>query len=420
MMKVVFLNTFESSGGAAIASKRLMIALQKNGIEVKMIVRDKQTDNNTIISINKNIILKAINLLRFVWERFIIWIHHRFSKENLFTVSIANTGYDLCAEKEIQVADIIHIHWINQGFLSLRTLKKLAESGKPIVCTMHDMWPVTGICHHARECVHFTKECGHCPFLKTKKYNDLSHKIFLAKRKAVFANKNVTFAGCSAWIADKARISGLSKNHSIRTIPNPIDIHTFKVMDKLSARRDLGLPDNKKLLLFGAANVTDQRKGIYYLVDACNELIHHGFYTELCLVVFGHAKKAFKELFNIPIYHIGYLNQAEKIVMLYNAVDLFVIPSLEENLPNTIMESMACGTPCVGFQVGGIPEMIDHKQNGYVAEYKNAEDLAKGIHWVLTQADYTALSNNARQKVESTYSEDIVAKQYIELYKEIQ
>ena len=418
-MKVVILNTFESFGGAAIACKRLMIALQKKGIEVTMFVRDKKSDNISIISINRNIILKTINILRFVLERFLILVNNHFSRNNLYTVSIANTGNDISDEKVIKEADIIHIHWINQGFLSLQDLKKLTELGKPIVWTMHDMWPITGICHHSRECIKFTNECGQCFLIQSKKDNDLSHKFFLLKRKAVFSNTNITFVGCSAWLYYKAKISGLSKKQNILSIPNPIDINRFKVINKFSACKNLELPDNKKLLLFGAANLTDKRKGIDYLIDAINELKKYSFYPELCLVVFGHAKKEFMELINIPVYSMGYLSQPEKIVMLYNAVDLFIIPSLEENLPNTIMESMACGTPCVGFNVGGIPEMIDHKKNGYVAEYKNAKDLAEGIHWVFNKVDYDALSDNARKKAESTYNEDIVATQYIELYKSL-
>jgi glycosyltransferase involved in cell wall biosynthesis len=214
-------------------------------------------------------------------------------------------------------------------------------------------------------------------------------------------------------------MSGLSKNHHIVSIPNPIDIKIFNVLDKSASREKLGLPKDKQLLLFGAANVSDKRKGIDYLVDALNELVSQHLLPDLCLVVFGQIKSGFIDSLKIPIYIMGYLRNIDEIVALYNAVDLYVTPSLEENLPNTIMEAMACGTPCVGFNVGGIPEMIDHKQTGYVAEYMNARDLAEGINWVLSEANYSELSMNARKKVELTYSEDIVAKQYIALYKSL-
>ena len=416
-MKVILLNTFESSGGAAIAANRLMKTLINAGIDAKSLVLHKQTNDENVISIQSSFIKKQLARLKFLWERGIIFLYSHLNRKNLFSVSIANTGFDISRLPLVKEADIIHIHWINQGFLSLPDLKKIAGSGKPIVWTMHDMWPCTGICHHARECNHFTKECGQCFFLQSKRDKDLSHKIFLQKKQHIFSNNHITFVACSTWLANKAKISGLSKNHRIVSIPNPIDVSLFRMVDKASSREKLGLPKDKKLLLFGAVNVTDKRKGFDYLVDALNKLINRHLHTELGLVVLGQAKTGFKEHIKIPVYSMGYISKQESIVALYNAVDLFVTPSLEENLPNTIMEAMACGTPCVGFNIGGIPEMIDHKQNGYVAEYKSPEDLANGINWIFQEADYAMLSINARKKVESTYSETIVAKQYMELYK---
>ena len=413
-MKVILLNTSERIGGAAIVANRLMKALISNGFEVNTLVLNKQTDDEKVISIQSSFVKRQLAKIFFIWERFIIFIHNGFCKENLFAVSIANTGSDISKHPLIREADIIHVHWINQGFLSIKGIGKLIKTGKPIVWTMHDMWPCTGICHHSRACDNFKKECGQCFFLKSKKNKDLSHKIFLKKKQAIFSNNNLTLVGCSTWLANKAKVSGLSKRQNIWSIPNPIDIDVFKVLDSFSSRKKLGLPENKKLLLFGAANVTDRRKGIYYLMDALNELTN---WDDLCLVVFGQMKAEFKEVIKIPVYQMGYISEQELIVTIYNAVDLFVTPSLEENLPNTIMEAMACGTPCVGFNIGGIPEMIDHKQNGYVAEYKNSKDLAEGINWILNIADYKHLSLNAREKAVKNYSQETVAKQYINLYK---
>ena len=188
--------------------------------------------------------------------------------------------------------------------------------------------------------------------------------------------------------------------------------------NKAEVRQSLHLPTDKKLLLFGACKVTDDRKGFNYLKEACEYLSRREKISkdELLIVVFGGNSEEIAALLPYPVYHVGYIRDAEKMIDLYNAVDLFVIPSMEDNLPNTIMEAMACGTPCVGFDVGGIPEMIDHRQNGYVAEYKNADDLANGIHWILEEADPEILSKNARKKVEQSYSEEIVAKQHITLY----
>ena len=228
--------------------------------------------------------------------------------------------------------------------------------------------------------------------------------------------------GCSQWLAGKAKTSALIKNHRVVSIPNPIDIQKFKLFsDRGSCRRQLGLPGHKQLMLFGAANVTDKRKGIYYLIEAidCLLAVRPHLAEMMGVVVFGEAKAEFVSLLKIPVYSLGYVSDVGQIVALYNAIDVFVTSSLEENLPNTIMEAMACGVPCVGFHIGGIPEMIDHKENGYVALYKDADDLARGIDWVLNKADREKLSSNARKKVEENYSEAVVAKQYIDLYRSL-
>jgi putative glycosyltransferase len=418
-VRILFLNTSESKGGAAIAAKRLMDTLRKDGIDVSMIVRDKETNDSAVIRVCSS---KWINKIRFMYERLGLFFRNGFNRENLFAVSQANTGVDISSYSQVRRADIIHLHWINQGFLSLRDIHRLIAMGKPIVWTMHDMWPCTGICHHARDCVSFTSQCGTCFFLQSKKADDLSTAVFKKKQQWIFSNEKITMVGCSNWLAGKAKTSALTKKHRVISIPNPIDTQQFKPSsDKKGCCRRLGLPEQRKLILFGAANVTDKRKGIYYLIDAINQLltVEPRLAEKMGIVVFGEAKAEFVGLVKIPVYPLGYVSDITQIVALYNAIDVFVTSSLEENLPNTIMEAMACGVPCVGFQVGGIPEMIDHKENGYVAAYKDAADLATGIDWVLNKADRKKLSFNARKKVEENYSEAVVAKQYIELYRSL-
>ena len=418
-MRVLFLNTSDSKGGAAIAAKRLMDTLRKEGIDVSMIVRDKATDDPAVIKIRSS---KWMNKIRFMYERLGIFIHNGFNRENLFAVSQANTGVDISRYSEVKWADVIHIHWINQGFLSLKDIHRLVATGKPVVWTMHDMWPCTGICHHARDCVSFMSKCGSCFFLQSNKERDLSTAVFRKKQQRIFCEENITMVGCSQWLAGKAKTSALTKRLRVISIPNPIDIQQFKsYSDKESCRRRLGLPEHKQLILFGAANVTDKRKGIYYLIDAINRLlvVDPCLAEKMGIVAFGEAKAEFVNLVKIPVYPLGYVFDVSQIVALYNAIDVFVTSSLEENLPNTIMEAMACGVPCVGFRIGGIPEMIDHKENGYIDEYKYADDLAAGIDWVLNKSDRDELSRNARRKVEENYSEAVVAKQYIQLYQRL-
>jgi glycosyltransferase involved in cell wall biosynthesis len=275
------------------------------------------------------------------------------------------------------------------------------------------MWPFTGICHHARDCGNFSKKCQKCFFLNVKT-SDLSSMIFIKKERYIYKNK-INLVGCSEWITNKIRASALGKDKNILSFPNPIDTHVFKQTNKAKARHELNLPFEKKLILFGALITTDKRKGIDYLFQAIN-ILHS---KDIELVVFGQAKGNMDEQLCIKINSMGYMTDIEQIVALYNAVDIFVTASLEENLPNTIMEAMACGTPCAGFNVGGIPEMIDHKQNGYVAEYKNSEDLAAGIEWVLENTEKSGLSDACIKKVKENYSEPVVANKYISLYSDL-
>ena len=282
------------------------------------------------------------------------------------------------------------------------------------------MWAFTGICHYAGICSAFTKKCGSCPVIGSKSNNDLSTRIF-NKKKNLYKNANITLVGCSRWIANCAKQSTLTLNGiKCTSIPNPIDTDIYKKQEKNIAREKLKLPLDKKIILFGSIKITDERKGAQYMIDACNVLAQQypaEILKQITLVIFGKNTGQLKPLFPFNVHCLEYISNIEDIVALYNSADVLVVPSLEDNLPNTIMEALACGTPCIGFNTGGIPEMIDHKENGYISEYKSINDLAKGINWVLFESDYEQLSLNSRQKVIDSYSEKIVAKQYINLYK---
>lgn len=415
-MRILIINTSERMGGAAIAANRLMDALRNNGIQAKMLVRDKQTDRVTVIGLKKT----WWKIWQFIWERIVIWKANRFKKHNLFEVDIANTGTNILSLPEFTQADIIHLHWINQGMLSLTDIRRIIESGKPIVWTMHDMWPFTGICHYAGECEKYTSQCENCPLLYKGSRKDLSYRTFLKKRKMLEGSR-IRFVACSRWLENMAGKSELIGKHALTNIPNAINTNLFQPRNKLDARKKLNLPTDKKLLLFGSMKTTDKRKGIDYLVEACRILSKEQpeFCQQLGVVVLGKQSEQYQSLFPFPIYTMDYVHDEKEVVDIYNAVDLYVTPSLQDNLPNTIMEAMACGVPCVGFQVGGIPEMIDHLHNGYVADYRSAKDFANGIHWTLSEGEYQSLSEEARRKVTTSYSENAVARRYIEVYNKI-
>ncbi len=416
-MKILILNTSEHAGGAAVAANRLMNALHKGGHEVHMLVRDKQTNDPRVVSVNRGFITQKINKFRFVWERFIIFVNNRFSKKNLFAVSIANTGTNISKHPLVKEADVIHIHWVNQGFLSLKNIQQLVALGKPVVWTMHDMWPCTGICHHAYECNYYQNVCGNCFWLHTGKERDLSYRIH--RRKEFFQQKNLCFVAVSQWLQLKAKQSSLLEKSEIAIIPNVVDTNIFKPGNKSAVRKELGWAADKKIILMGAAKLNDPVKGFQYLREALSLLTEKQDKNNYSLVLFGAIKNDATFLNNLPVHHIhlGIITDTQHLAKLYQAADITVVPSLYETFGQTLSEAMACGCPVVSFDNSGQTDIINHKVNGYLANWKSGADLAKGIDWTLSEADYNSLSEKAIEKVHSHYAEWIVAGEYLALYE---
>ena len=415
-MRVLIVNTSENTGGAAVASSRLMAALNNNGVKAKMLVRDKLSSQITVVGLKHGLRQQR----RFLWERWCVFWHLHLHRDHLFEIDLANTGCDITHLPEYREADVIHLAWINQGMLSLKDIRRILRSGKPVVWTMHDMWPVTGICHYPRGCKAFCSACGNCPLLPGRGApHDLSARVY-KKKLQLYRNSNIRFVACSKWLEQQAKESRLMQGQRLTSIPNPIDTYVFHPIDKKEARFRAGLPQGKKVILFVSQRVTAIRKGMKYFVEAVAKLVaeNPGLKSSACVAILGgHSEDIVSEL-ALPAFPLGYVNEERKIVDIYNAADVYVLPSLEDNLPNTIMEAMACGVPCVGFAVGGIPEMIDHQKNGFLAPIADSAKLAEGIRWTLTEADSDELAHNAVANVVQKYSPTTVAMQYIELYNE--
>lgn len=409
-MKILIISKSDLRGGAAIAAYRLMQALNTTDVSAKMMVMEKMSDDDNVIQVGGAVKSK----FGFYSERASIFVKNKFSRNNLFDVSIASKGVSVTKTSEFKDADVIHLHWINQGMLSLDEIGRILSSGKKVVWTMHDMWAFTGICHHAGTCRNYETGCGICPYLANPSEKDLSHKIFEKKHK-IYSKGHITFVACSNWLEELALKSPLTQNHTVVSIPNPINTNQYRPMDKYYIRDTMNLPKDKRIVLFAAAKVSDKRKGIDYLVEAANILSETEKSNILFMMAGSHGEGISPQL-PFSAYHLGYVD-SDKMIDLYNSADLFVTPSLQENLPNTIMEAMSCGTSCVGFDIGGVPEMIQHKSTGYVAKYKDAQDLADGISWVLNDADAETISSNSREFVIRNYSQEAIAKRYIDLYK---
>ena len=364
-MRVLILNTSEKTGGAAVAANRLMDALNNNGVKAKMLVRDKETDHISVVGLSNPLIQQW----RFLWERLVIFFHLHFSKKHLFEIDIANVGSDITGLREFKEADVIHIHWINQGFLSLNGLRKILDSGKPVVWTMHDIWPATGICHLAMDCRKYSSRCSNCRLLPNGGSDkDLSNKVW-GKKKSIYDKYDISFVACSKWLASEASKSALLTGHPVTSIPNPIDTRVYCPGDRNMAAKAVQLPLDKKIILFVSQRANNPNKGMDYLIEACNILIneHPEMQEDTVVAVLGGHSEDVVDKIPFKAFALGYVNDPRRIVDVYRSVDLFVLPSLSENLPNTIMEAMACGVPSVGFKVGGIPEMIGHMKTGYVA-----------------------------------------------------
>ncbi|MBR6141952.1 MAG: glycosyltransferase [Bacteroidaceae bacterium] len=425
-MRVLLVSTSERSGGGAIAARRLMNALNRNGVEAKLMVRDKQSNDNAVVKVGNKLpkFLERLAILPRCCPPSHLFTFSPFHllRSRLWQIDIANVGIDITKTKEFKEADVIHLHWINQGMLSLDGLERIMSSGKRVVWTLHDEWPYLGVCHYRGDCTE--KECKHCPLMS----GSLPYTIY-ARKRAMYQRWHPTFVGCSQWITDEARRALPSER--VEHINNCIPSALFHPTDMQQARQSLALPQDKRLLLFCSQKVTDERKGIKYLVEALRKTLskdpsksplkgetscaasslplREGWNRSLVIV--GKDSEQIPLPDDIPVFRFGSVNE-EMMAKLYNAADVFLTPSLQDNLPNTIAEAMSCGTPCVGFNVGGIPEMIDHLENGYVARYRDAADLAEGIRYVLSHD----LRAAAHSKAAAAYDETQVAKEYIKLF----
>lgn len=415
-MRILMVNTSERTGGAAIAANRLMKALRLSGEEAKMLVRDKTTANSDVIALPRSPLLKA----KFVLERGEIFAENGFRRYRLFEVDHASHGTDITRLQAFKEADVVHLHWVNQGMLALSDIRQILRSGKPLVWTMHDMWPFTGICHYAHSCERWQDSCGHCPVLYDGTANDLSHRTFLRKR-ATYATGQMHLVACSDWLASLARQAPLLHGQSISSIPNPIDTHLYMPTDTRAARAELGLPLNKHILLFVAYKATDPIKGICYFQDAVAHLVAESLTlaNDLHVVVVGREATQLQDAFACPVTTFEYISSDATMRTLYNAATLLCMPTTSDNLPNTIVEAMACGLPVVGSNIGGLPQMIDSNVNGYLAAPRNAIDFAQGIRQCLTPSALHDFPIAARRKALRHYSEEAVAAKYMAVYRSI-
>ncbi|WP_299062899.1 glycosyltransferase family 4 protein [uncultured Polaribacter sp.] len=407
-MKILIVNFTDVAGGAARAAKRLHTSLLTENVNAKMFVQIKESSDKDVIS-PKTTFKKKLVKLQAILNPIPL---KKFNNIAPFSVSFS-PSFNIAKKINDLSPDIVHLHWVNAGMIKVEDLLKIKA---PIVWTLHDMWPFTGGCHYADTCKLYQKKCGTCLVLNSDKENDVSRKLFIRKQKVYSQIYNLTIVGLSRWLASAAKESSLFKDKDIVNLPNPIDTSVFRPLDKNKSRVFLGLEKEKKYILFGAMHATsDKRKGHMQLDSALQYLKD----KNVELLIFGGTKPKELQFSGFITHYLGQISSNESLLALYNAADVMIVPSLEENLSNVIMESLSCGTPVVGFDIGGNGDLISHKENGYLAKPLNVKDLAFGIDWILQNNETAILSNFARTKVLENFDNKVVAKKYIELYKSI-
>ncbi|HVW94746.1 MAG TPA: glycosyltransferase family 4 protein [Mucilaginibacter sp.] len=418
-MNVTLINTDDAGGGASAACMRLLKALESKEIDAQMQVQEKKTNEQLVESVATDFWSRMEVRFNFLFERMpFIWFRAK-NRSVRFAFSPADIGSDITDQPAVATADLLHLHWTNGGFLSIKNLKQLFQMNKPMVWTLHDMWAFTGGCHYSGECDHFKNECGNCWMLRNPGSEDLSFRGLMRKKYMLKAAKKIVFVTPSHWLAKVAASSSLLKDFRIETIPNPIDTEIFSPIEDPNLRSKLNIGANSKVILFGAANILDRRKGLNYLVEALHILKdNYARSHEVEIVIFGKNKAFDTQSLPFRVHEAGIVRSQEEMAALYNIADVFVTPAIEDNLPNTVMEAMACATPVVAFNTGGIPDMIDHFSNGYLAEYQSSADFATGIRFVLNAAG-GKLSTNARKKVLENFTSEIVAEKYITVYESL-
>lgn len=409
-MKILHLNA-TLTGGAARAALRLHTALLKEEVDSYVYVQDTRGGvvEDRILG-PKTGLTKTWATMRAYLDKAPILLYAK-RKKGTFNLGWLPFSPVLGAIQAIK-PDIVHLHWIGRGMIPLRDLPKIKL---PLVWSLHDMWAFTGGDHYYKD----ENEHGyqHSCILNSSFTYDLATLGFGMKKRAYEKISNLWVVGLSNWISKCARQSILLQDKRHAVIPNLIDTEVYKPLDWQVCRQLLGLNTSKKLIGFGAMHAIDDPKKGYDLLLGSLQKFDTGLQMEL--VIFG--ANAPKSAPNLPfkIHYLGTLNDTSSLVALYNALDVLVVPSSQENLSNVILESLACATPVVAFDIGGNGDLVKHQKNGYLARPFETEDLKVGLEWALNTPHYAKLCAYARTHVLEHFSQAVVVKKYVQLYQEI-
>ena len=396
------------TGGSATATTRIHQALRSIGVESQMLVQEKTTDDSTIAGPSSKL-ATAWSLARPHVDMLPLRLYGRNSG---FAVNWLPEQMNERIE-EID-PDVVHLNWMGRGTMSIRSI---GEINRPVVWRFPDMHAMTGGCHYTRDCDGFENKCGSCPQLDSESDFDLS-RLNWHRKHHHWDDLDLTIVTPSTWLAEQAEKSSLFGDHRIEVIPNALDTEMYRPRDPQLGRELFDLPDDKRLVLFGAVDpMGDHRKGADLLQKALQSL--SGTLTDVELVVFGASEPDDPPDFGFPTHYTGFLHDDPSLVFLYSAADVMVVPSRYEGFGQTVSESLACGTPVVAFDATGPKDIVDHRETGWLAEAYEVEGLSQGIKWIIKEADQVSLSERARERAVEQYHSKWVAEAYLNLYESV-
>jgi len=418
-MRVLFVNTYDAAGGggAAIAAGRLCNAVKAAGADADFFCLYPQKSGGAEGSLTvESPFRRFAHRASFYIER--AALYGRYTSKLDISKWSFNILPNFIRPPSGKKYDLIHLHWIGDSFINMRSLAAFA-GGVPVVWTLHDSWAFTGGCHVPYDCKKYLRNCGNCPQLKSGVEKDLSRAIFNIKQRSYGSLENMHIVSPSSWLAGCAQKSSLLAGRDIRVIANGIDGEMFMPVNKRDAREKLGIDPEKKIILFsGPAALNNVNKGFHFLIAAMKHL--YGSVDDIELVVAGDREPSSAPELKYKINYAGRISD-QSVMALYNAAaDLLVSPSMQENLPGTIIEAFACGTPAAAFNIGGTGEIIDDKVNGCLVKPFDVGELAGAIAWVLSDGVRASkLGAAAREKFEREFTARKMCLEYMRLYEEI-
>ncbi len=402
-MKVLHINQSDISGGAAISGYRLHQGLSNQGIDSRLLVGVAKTISDRVTAVPRNPIEHQFS--RFTWRLGINYLNY------ISTFNIPQHSF-------YKNADVLNFHNLHGGYFNYLAISQLAKS-KPVVFTLHDMWSFTGHCAYSYDCDRWKIGCGECKYPTTYPPIKLDNtRLEWQLKNWVYSHSNLTIVSPSRWLTELAKQSMLNR-FPIYHIPHGIDLKAYQPLHSNYCRSLLGIPTDKKVLMFGAQSFTDFRKGGDLLLKALSSLPSELKANSLLLTI-GSNSEAIAETIEMQTLNLGYVSNDRLKAIAYSAADLFIFPTRADNLPLVLQESLACGTPIVSFKVGGVPDLVRPDITGYLAEPEDSEDFANGIVKLLEDNNLRdRLSQNCRAIALSEYPLELQTQRYIDLYRQL-